>query len=122
MINKAVHSLLTPGRIVLLQHPATGLSELAVVVGSPDTRAQILAAADSGRGGYGGARKGSGGIGLGGSSSSAGSGFSGSGVGPDRVLWFLVLHQPGPLDPPAAVDDGAAAAAAAQIGEVLWWK
>lgn len=116
MSNKAVHSLLTPGRIVLLQHPSTGLSELAVVLGSPDTREQILAAADAASGVLGGGKKGSKGLGL--SSGSSGAGFSGGGVGPDRVLWFLVLHQPGPLDLPAAGDDAATtAAAAAQVGE-----
>jgi hypothetical protein len=96
---------------VLLQQPASGLTELAVIVGSPDTLDQLLAAADSARGGFGGPKKG----GLA-SGSGLGSGSAAGGVGPERVLWFLVLHQPGPLDEPAA-DTAASAAAAAVIGE-----
>lgn len=107
MGSRNIHSLLQPGRMVLLQHEASGLTELAAVVGSPDTVDQILAAADSAKGGFGAAKKGGLGVGAG-----AGSG----GVGPDRVLWFLVLHQPGPLDPPEA-DRAASTAAAAHIGE-----
>jgi len=114
MAARTVHNQLQPGRVVLLQQPASGLSELAVVVGSPDTLDQILAAADNSRGGFGGPKRGlgpapgSGGF-AGGSSSSSG------GMGPNRPLWFLVLHTPGPLDPPAA-DTSAKAAVAAQIG------
>lgn len=111
MNNKAVHNLLTPGRMVILQHPSSGLCELAVVVGSPDTKSQILAAAESARGGYSIGKKAAGGVGF--SNSSVGGGLGGVNVGPDRVLWFMVLHQPGPLDPPPADDTAAAAAAAA---------
>jgi hypothetical protein len=110
--SRSIHSLLQPGRAVLLQQPASGLTELALLIGSPDTLDQLLAAADSARGGFGGPKKGGLGAGSGLGAGGAGSG----GVGPDRVLWFLVLHQPGPLDEPAA-DTAASAAAAAVIGE-----
>jgi hypothetical protein len=110
--SRSIHSLLQPGRAVLLQQPASGLTELAVIVGSPDTLDQLLAAADSARGGFGGPKKG----GLGSGSGLGFGGAGGGGVGPDRVLWFLVLHQTGPLDEQAA-DTAASAAAAAVIGK-----
>jgi hypothetical protein len=86
----------------------------------------MLAAADTGFGGKGGfSGKGGkkGGTNLLSGSSSGGGGFgagsSSSGTGPDRVLWLLVLHSPGPMDPPAAESTAADdAAAAAQIGEL----
>ncbi|WIA30222.1 hypothetical protein OEZ86_000313 [Tetradesmus obliquus] len=111
--SRSIHSLLQPGRAVLLQQPASGLTELAVVVGSPDTLDQLLAAADSARGGFGGPKKG----GFGSGSGLGSGGAGGGGVGPERVMWFLGLHQPGPLDEPAADDSAASAAAAAVIEE-----
>lgn len=128
MSNRNIHALLTPGRVVLLQHPGSGLIELAAVLGAPDSLDSMLAAAaDTGFGGKGaagfggkGGKKGGGGVSLLSSSSSSASAAGGSsGSGPNRVLWLLVLHSPGPMDPPAAESNAAeaAAAAAAQIGE-----
>jgi hypothetical protein len=125
MANRNIHVLFSAGRVVLLQHPASGITELAAVLGSPDSLDSMLAAADTGFGGKGGfSGKGpkKGGINLlsgsSGSGLGAGGGSSSSGTGPNRVLWLLVLHSPGPMDPPAAESTAAEdAAAAAQIGE-----
>lgn len=112
MGNRQVQSTLTPGRVVLLQQPGSGLSDLALVLGSPDTLDQLLAASNAGGGfGGGGPKKGL----LLSSAAGQAAGSGSGGVGPERVLWFLVLHHPSPLDPPAA-DAAASAAAAAQIG------
>lgn len=124
MANRNIHALFTAGRVVLLQHPASGLIELAAVLGSPDTLDSMLAAADSGLGGkgsFGGKAPKKGGINMlsGSSGSSTGAGSSGS--GPDRMLWLLVLHSSGPMDPLAAESTAAeAAAAAAQISRWQW--
>jgi hypothetical protein len=120
MSNRNIHALLSPGRVVLLQHPASGIIELAAVLGSPDTLDSMLAAADAGFGGKSGSFGGKAGKRplSGGLASSSGSSAGSSGSGPERVLWLLVLHSPGPLDPPAAESTAEAeAAAAAQIGE-----
>lgn len=122
MVNRNIHALLSAGRVVLLQHPASGLIELAVVLGAPDCLDSMLAAADTvvgGKGGFGGkgaAKKGFSSLQT--ASSGSGAGSSSSSSGPDRVLWLLVLHNPGPLDPPAAESSAdAVAAAAAHVGE-----
>lgn len=56
-----------------------------------------------------------------GAADDGGSSGGSSGSGPNRVLWLLVLHSPGPMDPPAAESadaaEAAAAAAAAQIDD-----
>lgn len=124
MSNRNIQALLVPGRVVLLQHPSSAITELAVVLGAPDSLDSMLAAAadtfggKAGFGAKGGGKKG--GINLlsGSSGSSSGwgaGGSSSSGSGPNRVLWLLVLHNPGPMDPPAAEATDAAATAAAQI-------
>ena len=114
MSSRTTHQTLTPGRLVLLLQPHSGLTELAAMLGAPDMSPAELGMTEGlGRAIGKGARGGGGGGGLtGGVSSSS----SSSGVGPDRVLWFLVAHAPGPLDPPAA-DEGAAKAAAVALGE-----
>lgn len=110
MSSKAAHATLQPGRVVLLQLPATGLTELAVVIGAPDMASELFA--ESSSGGFGGGKKG--GLLSGGSlGMSSSGGARGGGVGPDRKMWVLVLHTPGPLDTPAADDDNQKAAAAA---------
>ncbi len=127
MGSRTVHSLLTPGRLVLLSLPGSGLVELAAIVASPDTiDALVRAAADDNGGGHRSSSSSSKRIGIGGGSQSsqlaAVAGGSGAGQGAERVLWLLVLHVPGPLDQPegsssatsgAAEPQTAAAAAAA---------
>jgi hypothetical protein len=54
--------------------------------------------------------------GLGGGSSSSAAGGGGGAASPDRKLWLLALHAPGPQDPPAATDSAKLAAAAASFG------
>lgn len=127
MSNRNIQALLVAGRVVLLQHTSSAITELAVVLGAPDSLDSMLAAADTfgGKAGFGAKGGKKGGINLlsgsSGSSGSWGTGGSsnGSGSGPNRVLWLLVLHNPGPMDPPAAeaTDTDAAAVAAAQIGK-----
>jgi hypothetical protein len=113
MSSRNTHQTLTPGRLVLLLQPQSGLTELAVVLGSPDMSPAELGVTEGLGRAIGKGARGGGGGGL---SSGSGSSSSSSGVGPDRVLWFLVLHAPGPLDTPAA-DEGAAKAAAVAVGE-----
>jgi hypothetical protein len=110
MSSRTTHGLLTPGRVVLVAQPTSGLTELGVVVGSPD---MSPAERDPDSVKFGGGKKG--GFGAMPSAGSSGSSSSG-GVGPGRVLWLLLLHARDALDPPPG-DEGAAAAAAAAVGE-----
>ncbi|KAI8471724.1 MAG: NUC185 domain-containing protein [Monoraphidium minutum] len=114
---RAAHQALTPGRAVMLRQAGSGVTELALVVGAPDMAPEMLGTAQSddmfGGGGIGkGARDRSGGVGVGGAGPSGGGAAS-----PDRRLWFVALHAPGPLDPPAATDSARMAAAAASLDE-----
>jgi len=110
MSSRDAHAKLQPGRVVLLAHPTSGATDLAVLVGWPD-------------------------MDLGGSKRGGGKGREGlfapkrplqvaAAVGgnegastPGRRLWVLALHHKGPQDPPPGkVEEGAAQAVAAQGG------